>query len=73
VVSLDGELIEEIDLKVAHDPDLDSVRLLADGRLMVIENGVAANQAALAAFGVEVDEDELDAEPAEIVIYEPVR
>jgi hypothetical protein len=73
VVSLDGELIEEIEVKIAHDPDLDSVRLLTDGRLMVIENGVAASQAALAAFGVESDEDELDAEPAEIVIYEPVR
>jgi len=73
VVSLDGELIEEIDLKIAHDPDLDSIRLLTDGRLMVIENGLAAIRAMQAAFGIEVDEEELDAEPAEIVIYEPVR
>jgi hypothetical protein len=73
VVSLDGELIEELDLKIGHDPDLDTVELLPDGRLMVIENGVAATQAALAAFGIESDEEELDAEPAEIVIYEPLR
>ena len=72
ILSLDGELIEELDLKVDHDPDLDTVELLPDGGLMVIENGVAANQAALAAFGIESDEELLDAEPAEIVIYEPV-
>lgn len=72
VISPDGELIEEVDLKTGHDPELDLVQLLADGRLMVIENGVAANQAQMAAFGVE-QEEELDAEPAEIVIYAPRR
>ena len=73
VVSLDGELIEELDLKIMHDPDLDTVRLLPDGRLMVIENGAAAIQMMQAAFGIEVDEEQLDAGPPEIVIYEPVR
>lgn len=73
VLTPDGELVEEVDLAVDYDPDLDDVRILPDGRVMVIENGVAANQAALAAFGLEQDESLADAEPAEIVIYAPIR
>ncbi|RKZ12992.1 hypothetical protein DRQ53_04115 [bacterium] len=75
VLSFDGELIEDVDLKVPHDPELDTVQLLDDGRVMVVENGVAAQRSQFAAFTDDSDnpddEDLSDAEPAEVVIYAP--
>lgn len=74
VLSVDGEFLESVELGIDHDPELDIVQMLGDGTVIVFENGVAANQAALASFGVESDDEELaDAEPAVIVVYEPVR
>jgi hypothetical protein len=74
VLTFDGEYVEDLDLAFEHDEDLDSARLLDDGWLMVVENGVAAMRSQFAAFdedGAEEDEDLSDAEPAEVVIYRP--
>jgi hypothetical protein len=77
VLSFDGEHIEDVDIRIPRDEEQDSVRLLRDGRLMVVENGIAAMQAHFANFGGggsdDEDEDLSDAEPAEIVIYGPKR
>lgn len=77
VLTLDGEFVEDLDIVIEFDEDLDTVTLLPNGWLMVVENGVAARESAFAGFGddedAEEDEDLSDAEPAEIVIYAPKR
>ena len=75
VLTFDGEYVEDVDVYLPHDEEVDSARMLRDGVMMVIENGVSAMQAHFAAFGAGLGEEEesdlSDAEPAEIVIYRP--
>ena len=55
-------------LELPAEGELDIVLLLDGQYVAVIENGVAAQQSQFAAFGVEADE-ELNAEPIEVVLY----
>lgn len=75
VLTVDGEYVEDLDIVLDHDEEQDTARMLRDGWMMVVENGVAAMESHFAGFGgggdSDEDEDLSDAEPAEIVIYRP--
>lgn len=69
VHSLDGTLLAERLLDIPHDPKNDVVIVMDGVHAIVIENGIGARAVQLSRFsGDEVDE-ELNAEPIEVVLY----